>query len=168
MKNNLFLLCMLLILSNCGGFELVYKTNLNTFFIKNNTKIAVSGDDASQIHVILRDTIGINKDNYPKYKLLVNSSKTEIAEVIKKDATASKFNIQYSITYDLYSLYKECIIYSKEINTMSSYNVKSAGYSFGSDISQKESMTQNIMNNAHKFISSLNALSEREDCNEYD
>ena len=87
MKNNLFLLCMLLILSNCGGFELVYKTNLKIFFIKNNTKIAVSGDDTSQIHVILRDIIGINKDNHPKYKLLVNSSKTEIAEVIKKDAT---------------------------------------------------------------------------------
>ena len=67
------------------------------FFIKNNTEIIVSGDESSQIRGTLKSRFGNKKDDFPKYKLLVNSTKTEIAEVIKKDATASKYSIQYSI-----------------------------------------------------------------------
>ena len=47
----------------------------------------VEGDDASQIRVELRNRVGNNDDGFPKYKLLVNSSKTEVAEAIKKDAS---------------------------------------------------------------------------------
>ena len=166
MKNNLFLLGALLILNNCTNFEFVNKTNIDNYFLKNNTELIVDGDNASQIRIVLNEKIGGKKDNFPKYQLSVNSSKTEVAEVIKKDATASKFNIQYSINYDFYSLYKNCKLFSKKINTISSYNVKSAGYSFGTDLSQKESIAQNINKNINNFFSSLNAKSSVDSCEE--
>ena len=164
MKNYLFFLGLFLALNNCGGFELVYKTNTNTFFVKNNTEIIVEGDSSDQLHMGLRDMVGDNKDNFPEYRILVSSVKTETAEVIKKDATASKFNIKYSVKYDIYNLYKNCRLYSKEINTISGYNVKSAGYSFGADLSQNESNTQNINNNINKFISSLREIKNINSC----
>ncbi len=164
MKKNLFLLGLLLILSSCEGLEFVYKTNIDAFFIKNNAEIVVEGDSASQIHAGLRSAIGTNKDDFPKYKIFASSIKTEIAEVIKKDATASKFNIKYLISYDIYNLYKGCRLYLKEISTVSSYNVKSAGYSFGTDLSEKESITNNIDKNISKFIYFLNEIKNVNSC----
>ena len=95
----------------------------------------------------------------------MNSLKTESAIVINKDATASKFKIKYSINYDLYNLHKNCKVLNKEINTVSTYNAKAAGYSFGTDISQKESGVQNINNNINEFISALNQLLDVNSCN---
>ena len=48
---------------------------------------------------------------FPKFRLSVNSVKTETAAVISKDATATKFNVQYLINYDLYNLYKNCSVF---------------------------------------------------------
>ena len=164
MKKNLFFLGLFLILNNCGEFEMVYKTNTNVFFVKNNAEIIVEGDSASKLHTRLRGMIGDNKDSFPKYRILVSSVKTETADVIKKDATASKFNIKYSVKYDIYNLYKNCRIYSKEINTVGGYNVKSAGYSFGTDLSRKESISQNIDKNINKFFSSLMEITDINSC----
>ena len=108
--------------------------------------------------------IGKNKDNFPNYSILVSSVKTETAEAIKKDATASKFNIKYLVKYSIYNLYKNCRVFSKEINTISVYNVKSAGYSFGTDLSQKESISQNIDKSINKFFASLNEIADINSC----
>ena len=163
MKKIVFILTIILILNNCGGFEFVYKTNKNDFLIKNTININVDGDDADQVYASLRDMVGDKEDN-PKYKLLVNSLKNESAAVINKDATASKFKIKYLINYDLYNLYKNCKVFNKEITTVSAYNTKAAGYSFGTDLSQKESALQNINNNINEFISSLNQLLDIDSC----
>ena len=105
----------------------------------------------------------LEKD-FPKYKLLVNSLKTETAQAINKDATATKFSIQYLINYNLYNLYKNCKVFNKEITTTSTYNVRSEGYSFGTDLSQKESSIQAINKNIDEFIFYLNATSSLNSC----
>ena len=163
MKKTLFIFSVLLILNNCGGFEYVYQTNKNDFLINNAVNINVDGNDESQIYVLLRDAIG-NNDEHPKYQLSAQSSKTESPGTIKKDATASKFNIQYSINYELYNLYKKCIVFNKEITTISHYNTRSEGYSFGTDLSQKESSVNNINKNINEFIFYINSLSSLDTC----
>ena len=80
MKKNLFIISVFLILNNCGGFEFVYKTKNNDFLTKNTTITHVDGDDANKIRVALIDMFG-NHDEFPKYKLTVNSLKTEYAEL---------------------------------------------------------------------------------------
>ena len=165
MKNTLLVICFFLFLSNCGGFEFVYKTNDDSFSIKTFTKIYVNGDNASQVYILMRDLVGDNKDDSPKYSLSTNVIKEENAEVITKDATASKFNIKYSINYEIYNLNKNCNIFNKQISTVSTYNTKSAGYSFGTDLSEKESNNNNIIKNINEFIASLNELVSLDNCN---
>lgn len=166
MKKTSFILIFFLILNSCGSWDYVYKTNKKDFLIKDKTDINIDGDDSDRIHLLLRNIIGENENDFPKYRLLARSIKTETAEAINKDATASKFNIQYSINYILYNLYKNCKIFNKNITTYSTYNVKSAGYSFGTDLSKEESIAQNIEKNIYKFIASLNQLSQRDKCND--
>ena len=163
MKKIVFILTIILILNNCGGFEFVYKTNKNDFLIKNTIDINVDGDDADQVYASLRDMVGDKEDN-PKYKLLVNSLKTESAEVVKKDATASKFKIQFLISYVFYNVNKNCKVLNKEITTISTYSVKSSGYSFGTDFSKDESTTNNIDKNINEFIFTLTTLSSLNNC----
>ncbi len=163
MKKNLFILSVLLILNNCGGFEFVYKTQNNEFLTKNTTITHVDGDDANKIRVVLVDKFG-SHDEFPVYKLTVNSLKTESAEVIKKDATASKFKTRYLISYNFYNMNKNCKVFNKEITTLSTYSVKSSGYSFGTDFSKDESITNNIDKNINEFMFSLNALSSLSNC----
>ena len=112
MKKILYILSIILILNSCDGFEFIYKLNKNDSLIKNTTNIDIGGDDADQIYILLRDRVG-NQEDSPKYKLLVHSLKTESAKVINKDATASKFNIKYSINYELYNLHKNCKIFKR-------------------------------------------------------
>ena len=113
MKKIVFIFTFFLILNNCGGFEFVYNTSDNVFLIKNVTNINVNGDDAYQIQTSLKDLIG-HEENNPKYKLLVNSVKTEAADVITKDATASKFVIKYTINYELYNVFKNCKVFEND------------------------------------------------------
>ena len=150
-------------LVSCGGFEFVYKTNQNIFLIKNLTSVSIDGDDASEIHVILVDMIGNNFDD-PKYNISLNSKKTESASVVTKDATASQFSIQYVIYYDLYSVNRGCKIYSREIKTSTFYNARSEGYSFGTELSQKESSSQIIEKNINNFLTSLELLPSINSC----
>ena len=158
-----FIFFIFLILNNCGGFEFVHKTNIYDFYIKNNALLNVDGDDANKIRVVLVDKFGSHGE-FPIYKLTVNSLKTESAEVIKKDATASKFKIRYLISYNFYNMNKNCKVFNKEITTLSTYSVKSSGYSFGTDFSKDESATNNIDKNINEFIFSLNALSSLKNC----
>ena len=78
MKKNLFIISVFLILNNCGGFEFAYKTSSNEFLTKNTTITYVDGDDANKIRVLLVDKFG-SHDEFPEYKLVVNSLKTESA-----------------------------------------------------------------------------------------
>jgi hypothetical protein len=163
MKKIAVILSILLILISCGGFEFIYKTNKNNFLLTNNMNINANGDNDSEIRVLLTDIFG-NNESDPKYKLIVNSSRTKTAAVINKDGTASKFNIQYIASYDLYNLYKNCKTFHKEINTISFYNPKSAGYSFGTDFSEKESNIQNLNKNLNEFVAFLNTQATLDNC----
>jgi len=162
MKKSLILFLLLLILNNCG-FEFAYKTNKGSFLVSNDTAMEVSGDDASQLRVALTNILG-DASNSSKYKLRANSTKTESAVSIKKDATASSFKIIYKISYELINLHKNCKIANKTITTESSYNSKSEGYSFSTDLSQKESIEKNINKNINTFLSHLDSSGENIDC----
>ena len=159
----IFLFIFLFLLNNCSDLEFVYKKN-ETFILKNLTDLNVGGEDSNDIYNSLKEKIEDNKKNDAKYKLVVNSQKTESAQVIDKDATASKFNIEYIITYEIYNLNKNCKIYKKQITTLSNYSAKSAGYSFGTDLSQKEGSIKNINKNINLFISSVNQELSSDSC----
>ena len=103
----------MIIIKGCGDFEFAYKTNKNDFLLNNKTLISVNGDDSENIYMNLINILGDSES--PDYRLVANSSKEMVAAVITKDATASKFNIKYTIIYTLYSLSLDCRIYNNKI-----------------------------------------------------
>ena len=127
-------------------------------------KIYVIGNNSSEFYSYLNESIGNTNSLEAKYSLTVNLLKTESAQVIEKDATASKFSIKYEAEYSLFNQNQKCTIFNKSIKTNSSYSAKSAGYSFGTDISQNEANIQNIQKNIGQFISSLNQINNFDSC----
>ena len=66
--------------------------------------------------------------------------------------------------YNLYNIEKKCTVLEEEIITKDSYDSKSAGYSFGTDLSKKETRTKIISKNIDQFISSINKYSDLNSC----
>ena len=163
MKSKILILFLSVGLINCANLEFVYKMDKGVIETKNSVVFSVSGDDYSDIKNYITRIFGEPSES-PMYRLIVSSKKFEKAEVIEGDATASKFKIEYEISYNFYNLEKNCKIIDSEIITQDSYYAKSAGYSFGTDLSKNETAKTIRNNNVDQFISSLNKKSNLDDC----
>ena len=153
-------------ISGCSNIEFVYNSNIQKSILKNETILEVSGDDLSIIKVFLKKHLKEISD-YPKFKLVVNSNKETKNLVVNNNQTATHIEIQYTIEYTLYKLLKskdECVIVENKQITKSDYFVKSEGYSFGSDLSEKQVSTINIRSNIDDFINNLSILKTNFSC----
>jgi hypothetical protein len=156
MINRIFFLIPLLVLTiSCSGFEFVY----NPSFVinnkmNNNTLFSISGDNKDIINSYLLNKIGKAEKN-PNYALSIVSDNVIEATVIETDATASKFIIKHNIKYTLSNVKKNCVIFEKNILTSNLYDAKSAGYSFGTDLAEKELSTKNLHSNIDQFLNEL-------------
>ena len=105
----------MLFVSNCANLEFVYKSIKQIGKLKNNTNLIISGDDSDEVYNYIIDVLGTTNSKNPNYKLSINSTRIDEAQVIEKDATASKFSIEYNIVYNLYNINKKCKIIEKKI-----------------------------------------------------
>ena len=156
-------LLVLLFVASCSGFEFVYNDKIENEGLVKNTKIIISGDDADDVYYNLAVVLGKAKN--PKYRIIVNSTRADAAAVVDKDATASKFSIKYDISYSLFNLEKNCLVKNTSIITESTYAAKSAGYSFGTDLSKKETALRSLKKNINLFFNEINKVSELNICN---
>ena len=152
-KRILLLTPLLILIMGCSSLEFVYDSSYNNK-IKNKTLFSVSGDNKDIINSYLFNIIG-EIVNTPVYKLSIDSNTSIEAVVIEIDATASKFVIEHKLKYILNNLDKNCTILEKEILTKSLYNAKSAGYSYGTDIAEKELSIKNLHSNIDQFLKEL-------------
>ena len=162
---HILLIAIMFFVTNCANFELVYKSHKQTEELKNNTDFAIAGDESNEVYSYIVSVLGSKNNVNPNFKLSINSSRIDEAQVIEKDATASKFSIKYNIIYNLYNINKNCEILEKEIITIDSYDSKSAGYSFGTDLSKKETRKKIISKNIDQFISSIDRYGDLSNCN---
>ena len=144
MAKYILLIIIILFVANCENLEFVYKSSKQVNELKKNTSLIISGDDSDEIYGYITGILESPNTENPNYKLLINSTRIEEAQVIEKDATASKFSIKYNIIYNLDNVNKNCKIMEMIITTKDSYDAKSAGYSFGTDLSKKETNTKNL------------------------
>ena len=152
-KRIFFLIPLLVLIISCSGFEFVY--NASSFDnIKEKSLFSISGDDKDIINSYLLSKIG-EAGNNPAYALSIVSSGVIEATVIEVDATASKFMIKHDLKYTLNNISKKCMIVEKNILTNNLYDAKSAGYSFGSDLAEKELSTKNLRSNIDQFLNEL-------------
>tara|TARA_Y100001970_G_scaffold284952_1_gene403454 strand:+ start:610 stop:1122 length:513 start_codon:yes stop_codon:yes gene_type:complete len=165
-KKIYFVLLLSVFVYSCSDFSFVYNTkNIISYNqLKNKTSVSVTGDDVEEIHAYVFQKIRDPKDD-PKYNLLISSRKQIEAIVIEKDATASKFSISYDIDYTLNSTKNSCVSLTKTISTKTTYNTKSAGYSFGSDLSKLDAAKKILRSNIDQFFVHLNFNSDSLSCN---
>ena len=158
--------CQLIIftfLLSCSNFEFVYNNVSDNNKIKDKTLLAISGDDTEIVYAYAINKIKNNEKN-SLYKLSIVSTKVVEAVVVEKDATASKFNIKLSIFYKLLNTNKNCLILEKNFMTNSTYDSKSAGYSFGTDLSEKGALTRAIHSNFDEFLLYLKGFDDKLNC----
>ncbi len=154
MIKRIFLLILLLALViNCSNLEFVYNTSYNNK-IKEKTLLSISGDNKNIINSYLLSKIGVAGGS-PAYVLSIVSSSSIEALVIETDATASKFKIGHDLKYILKNIDNNCIIIEKNILTNNIYEAKSAGYSFGTDLAEKELSKKNMHSNIDQFLDEL-------------
>ena len=161
-KRMFFLIPLLVLIISCSGYEFVY--NIASFDkINEKTLFSISGDDKDIIHSYLLSKVGKAGSN-PTYILSIVSSGSIEATVIESDATASKFMIKHDLKYKLNNISKKCAVLEKNILTENLYDAKSAGYSFGTDLAEKELYTKNLHSNIDQFINELSINSDYLEC----
>ena len=151
-------------ISGCANLEFAYKTNKSVLKISGLTYLFVEGSEAGDIYSYTVSRIGGNNEASFKYKLLVSSRKTILAEVIEKDATASKFSIEYTIVYSLFNAQKGCKIFATEISNKDFYDSVSEGYSFGSDFAKEEISKKIIYKNIDQFLYEAGEITDLKEC----
>ena len=137
---------------SCSNLEFVYDYSKGLNNLNKKTSLTIEGDSANIINAYISSKI-ITKDyNKAQYLLRIISEKTSEASVIEKDATASKYNIKYEVDYIFKNIKEKCIIVREKIITEDTYDSKSAGYSFGSDLSEKSVSTNILQSNIDMFL----------------
>ena len=153
-KRKFFLITLLFFIISCSSLEFVYNDSVNPNKIKQKTLLSIIGDNKNIINSYLLGKLG-EVDGNPVYKLTIVSSGQVEATVIEIDATASKFMIKHDLVYTLTNIVQNCQILEKSISSKNLYDAKSAGYSFGTDLAEKEFTANNLHSNIDKFLNEL-------------
>ena len=141
---------------SCSDLEFVYKSPKDLQNISSRTKLLLAGDDIDKINNYVQ--IRIKNPIRVVFLLSIESEKKVVASVIEKDATASQFSIEYNINYNLQNILENCLVLEKNIITINSYDSKSEGYSFGTDVAEEEISSINIKSNVDEFFNSLDFI----------
>jgi len=150
---------------SCSNFEFVYDYPSSIKNLQNKTLLSLAGDDTDIINSYLLSKLRpLSEKTEYDYILIIYSEKNITASIIEKDATASKFNIEYKINYYLKNRKENCTIINRSIKTNSTFDSKSEGYSFGSDLSESEVSTINVHSNIDNFMNDLSILKKDFSC----
>ena len=153
-KNTLLVFIVLFFSLGCSDLQFVYNTADDFKAFKDKTKISSRGEDIDVVsNYLIKKFNSVSGD--PVYLVSVFSKKSVRALVVDKDKTASKYEIWYEVSYNVENLQRGCVIMRKTISTKTTYDSKSAGYSFGTDISAKEESINNLESNLNQFLSFL-------------
>ena len=88
--------------------------------------------------------------------------------VIKNNQAASQIEIKHTLNYSLQKKGGVCIISEATISSDSTYNLKSSGYSFGTDLAKKETTHDNVEKNINEFFKFLIHNHSNLDCKNED
>jgi len=150
-KNRPLLLFLFCIICSCSGWEFTLKNALPNP-LKEKTEIFQNKNN-SFVYQYIKQELGSSKNN--NYKLVISFKKNTSNLVTQKDQTASKIEISYLINYLVQDKKKACDVYNKEFKASSYYNSKSSGYSFGTDLSKKNTEESVIKKNIDMFFQDL-------------
>ena len=158
MINKIKYIIIFFLIGGCSSIEFTYKNDLINSPLDNNIQILIKGDDKSIISREVKSSF--NEKEGADFVLEITSKKTQKNQTINTDGTASKILITHSLKYYLKNTAYECNILEKNISSSSTFDSKSAGYNFGTDVSAKELLIENITRNIADFINYLDQIDD--------
>ena len=165
MNIKIFLLFLVALIVGCRGIEFLYDKSPTIRLLENDTYVTITGDDINIIKLQLNNFLGASTSG-GGFALIVTSSKTSNNVVIKDNQTVSQIEIKHILNYNLQK--GGCIIVKTKISTSSTYNLKSSGYSFGTDLAKKETTHDNVEKNINEFFKFLIHNHSNLDCKNED
>ena len=158
-------LFILFFLLGCSNLEFVYEKK-DKNFLKNSTTLEIRGVQKNIVYSQFVNLIG--KDVEKIYSLDIEVYENISKEVVGSDSATSKYTVSHTIKYKLIKENSKCSLLEKKITTTNSYNSKSAGYNFGTDVSKTTTIKNNITNNIVDFLKTASALQIAELCKNED
>ena len=158
-------LFVLFFLLGCSNLEFVYEKK-DKNFLKNSTTLEIRGVQKNIVYSQFVNLIG--KDVEKIYSLDIEVYENISKEVVGSDSATSKYTVSHTISYKLIKENNKCSLLEKKITTTNSYNSKSAGYNFGTDVSKTTTIKNNITNNIVDFLKTASALQIAELCKNED
>jgi hypothetical protein len=150
-----FLILFLLILCSCANWEFVY-SNHSLDKLKDKTTLNFINNNSYALSYLTK-LVGEEKKN-ADFELTINLQENITNIITKNNQTANTIQIEYLIYYTLKNNNEKCEILNKQILTKSSYNSKSSGYSFGSDVAKNDAEETAIKQNINIFIEYIDAF----------
>ena len=157
-----YLFLLSLTLFNCSSFEMVYGDKKNLESLNENTKLEITGDDSSLIRTALKREIGNTKE-ISKMNLEVSSIKNIRKSITEKNQITTQYEIEYNINYLLTRDDGMCVLANFYNEVKSSYASKSSGFSYGSDVEERETKKDLVnlsINNFFDYVLFHNRLLE--------
>ena len=148
--NKSLLILVFFIIGSCADITFVHNNKHIESILLSQTSLVINGDNKNTINLLLGEKIKNSVDG--KYKLEITSSKKEANLITESNQVATVIKIQYKIIYKLELVERNCLFLHKQFVTEATYNSKSAGYSFGSDLSKSKINEETIENNIEKFL----------------
>jgi len=167
MNIKIFLLSLVTLMVSCRGIEFLYDKSPTIKLLENDTYITITGDDIHIIKSRLNNIVGASTSG-GGFALMITSSKTSNNIVIKDNQTVSQIEIKHILNYNLQKIGGDCIVTTAKISTSSTYNLKSSGYSFGTDLAKIETAHDNVEKNINDFFQFINNNHSNLDCKNED
>jgi hypothetical protein len=154
MKKKISLLILLFFTPiSCSDLVFVYDKKQIESPLQTATSWIINGDEKNILGVLLGKKIKSAKK--ATYILNVVSKKKETNIITEVNQVATKINLEFKIKYSLSFIKNNCLLYSDDITTEASYNAKSEGYSFGTDISKSKITEELIEENIDSFLNKV-------------
>lgn len=161
--NKIFLLLISFFAFGCSNFELVYKDIDIDSALKNNTQISTTGDLSEVALTHIRNILG-SGEGEKQYELNLKIEKTKKKLVVTTGSIATKYRISILASYTLYNNSLKCDVFLSQKTTLSDFDSRADGYSFGTDTAEKNSELINLKTNINNFFSSLSIYNYNLEC----
>ena len=162
MKFLFFIFVIIFSITSCTNINFLLETKQSSDFLKNKTATYVNGWD----NPVLKDVLflKIGETTKKQFFLTAHVNEKQTKRSVSENQVAQKIDYKISIKYNLSDNLKKCPeIESTQISNFS-FQPKSPGSNFASDVPSKNLYEVAVLSNVNNFISFANNKLESHKC----
>ena len=149
-------------LTSCTNINFLLSENADSDFLKNKTRIYLSGWDNAVIKEVFFLKLGEDSGN--KFLLTAEVSQTQIKRSVDVNQVAKKIDYKVIINYKLSDIENKCSNILNSQTSSFSFAPKSSGYNFASDVLFENLLRAAVLENLDRFIDFANSGIKSQKC----